>query len=129
MDSVKLSSSRYKEELREKEEKAKLKHKEKEKERRNDIQDIEREIKKIENGIEVADKAISDGSSKLEAHLSSKRLDPVKLQADIALIQMGIQRKKKLLEDLSNLLKKKESYAYVIEVNVDFFFQKKSAII
>ena len=129
MDSVKLSSSRYKEELREKEEKAKLKHKKKEKERRNDIQDIEREIKKIENGIEVADKAISDGSSKLEAHLSSKRLDPVKLQADIALIQMGIQRKKKLLEDLSNLLKKKESYAYVIEVNVDFFFQKKSAII
>ena len=71
------------------------------------IEDIDNEIKKIEKGIEIADEAIRDGSSKLNAHLSGKKIDPEKLQAD--LIQMGLQRKNKLSEELSNLRKKKKA--------------------
>ena len=38
-----------------------------------------------------------------------KKRDPEKLQADNALIQMGLQRGKKLSEELSNLRKKKKA--------------------
>ena len=74
-------------------------------------QNIDGEIHKIQQSIEIADKAISDGSTriKLEKHLAAKTLDPQKLQADNSLIQMGIQRKQKLTEDLSNLIKKKKA--------------------
>ena len=92
---------------------AKLKAKSAKRERetlyRNQIEDIDGEIHKIQQSIEIADKAISDGSSKWEKHLAAKTLDPQKFQADNSLIQMGIQRKQKLTEDLSNLILKSES--------------------
>ena len=109
IESVKLSRSKYEEELKEKERKSRSENKVKEIHNRNAIQDIETEIKKIERDIEVADKAISDGSSKLAAHLSAKKIEPEKLHEDNSLIQMGVQRKKKLSEDLSNLRKKKRA--------------------
>ena len=107
IESVKLSRSRYEEELKENEQKEASKNKEKEILNNNLIEDIDNEIKKIEKGIEIADEAIRDGSSKLNAHLSGKKIDPEKLQAD--LIQMGLQRKNKLSEELSNLRKKKKA--------------------
>ena len=67
---------------------------------------IDNETRKIERGIEGADKAIRDGSKKLEQHLASKTLDAEKLHSDNELIQMGLQRKRKLA-DLSNLKRKK----------------------
>ena len=67
---------------------------------------IDNEIRKIVRGIEDADKAIRDGSKKLEQHLASKTLDAEKLHSDNELIQMGLQRKRKLA-DLSNLKRKK----------------------
>ena len=109
LQSVKLSRSRYEEELREKEQKARSERMDKEIQSKNAIKDIDSEIKKIEMGIEVADKAISDGSRKLEVHLLARKLDPEKLQQDNSLIQMGLQRKKKLTEDLSHLIKKKKA--------------------
>ena len=60
-------------------------------------------------GIEVADKAISDGSRKLEVHLLARKLDPEKLQQDNSLIQMGLQRKKKLTEVSFSFNQEKES--------------------
>ena len=109
IESVKLSRSRYEEELKENEQKEASKNKEKEILNNNSIEDIDNEIKKIEKGIEIADEAIRDGSSKLNAHLSGKKIDPEKLQADNSLIQMGLQRKNKLSEELSNLRKKKKA--------------------
>ena len=76
---------------------------------KNELLNIDNEIRKIERGIEVADKAISDGSKKLEQHLASKTLDAEKLHSDNELIQMGLQRKSKLADDLSNLKKKKNA--------------------
>ena len=104
IESVKLSRSRYEEELKENEQKEASRNKEKEILNNNMIEDIDNEIKKIEKGIEIADEAIRDGSSKLNAHLSGKKIDPEKQQADS--IQMGLQRKNKLSEELSNLRKK-----------------------
>ena len=108
IESVKLSRSRYEEELKENEQKEASKNKEKEIQN-NSIQDIDKEIKRIEKGIEIADEAIRDGSIKLNAHLSAKKIDPEKLQADNSLIQMGLQRKNTLSEELSNLRKKKKA--------------------
>merc|ERR1711913_231907 len=65
LQSVKLSRCRYEEELREKE-KAKSERMDKEILSKKAIKDIDSEIKKIQIGIEVADKAISDGSKKLQ---------------------------------------------------------------
>ena len=109
IESVKLSRSRYEEELKENERKESSKNKEKEIQNNNSIEDIDIEIKKIEKGIEIADEAIRDGSSKLNSHLSAKKIDPEKLQADNSLIQMGLQRKNKLSEELTNLRKKKKA--------------------
>merc|ERR1711913_155268 len=102
------SRSRYEEELREKE-KAKSERMDKEILSKNAIKDIGSEIKKIQMGIEVADKAISDGSKKLQVYLIARKLDPEKLQKDNSLIQMGLQRKKNLNEDLSHLINKKKA--------------------
>ena len=106
---VSESCSKYKEELKANEEKARSLKRGKEAQNENSIRNIESEIKKTELGIEVAEKAISDGSSKLQAHLAANTLDPMKLQADSSLIQMGLERKKKLSEDLSNLIKRKKA--------------------
>ena len=95
IDSVKLSRKRYEEEQKALAEKKKKKANKK----GNDIQDIETEIKNLEKGIEVADQAISEGSSNLEAHLNAKHVDTKKLQADNHMIQMGLQRKRKLLQE------------------------------
>merc|ERR1711874_807090 len=94
LQSAKLSRSRYEEELREKE-KAKSERMDKEILSKNAIKDIDSEIKKIQMGIEVADKAISDGSKKLQVHLIARNLDPEKLQKDNSLIQKGLKKKKK----------------------------------
>ncbi|CAL4241631.1 unnamed protein product [Meganyctiphanes norvegica] len=109
LESVKLSRSRYEAELKANEQKAKSVIKEKEIKNKSEIEDIESKIRKIEKGIEVAEKAISDGSKQLEKHLRAKPLDPEKLQADNSLIQMGVQRKKKLAGDISKLRKKKKA--------------------
>ena len=74
---------------------------------KSELLKVESEIKNLETGIEVAEKAISDGSSRLERHLAKTPLDPVKLQADNALIQMGVQRRKKLNDELAILTKKR----------------------
>ena len=105
IDSVKLSRKRYEEEQKALAEKKKKKANKK----GNDIQDIETEIKNLEKGIEVADQAISEGSSNLEAHLNAKHVDTKKLQADNHMIQMGLQRKRKLLKEISELIKKKKA--------------------
>ena len=70
---------------------------------------IDNEIRKIVRGIEDADKAIREGSKKLEQRLASKTLDAEKLHSDNELIQMGLQRKKKLADDLTNLKRKKKN--------------------
>ena len=74
---------------------------------------IDNEIWKIVRGIEDADKAIREGSKKLEQRLASKTLDAENLYSDNELIQMGLQRKRKLA-DLSNLKKEKES---IVKIN------------
>ena len=43
----------------------------------------------------------------MDRHLAKTPLDPVKLQADNALIQMGVQRRKKLNDELAILTKKR----------------------
>lgn len=99
LTSVKMSRARYELELKSKEEeKSKTQSEMKE---GNELLIVEDQIKKMKKGIEVADKAISDGSMKLEKHLAANPLDQAKLQADNALIQMGLQRKKKLNEELA----------------------------
>ena len=108
LESVKLSRSKY-EEQKELALKAKSAKRERETLYRNQIEDIDGEIHKIQQSIEIADKVISDGSSKLEKHLTAKTLDLQKLQADNSLIQMGIQCKQKLTKDLSNLIKNKKA--------------------
>ena len=77
-----------------------LKKNKKEIQKKNEIHDIESEIKNLEKGIEVAYQAISEGSSNLQAHLNAKYIDTNKLQADNHMIQMGIQRKHKLSQEL-----------------------------
>ena len=57
-------------------------------------------IKDVEKVIEVADKAIKDGSDKLTCNLNHKPLNQQRLQYDNQMIQMAICRKKKLTEDL-----------------------------
>ena len=104
LESVKSSRSRYVQELKEKEVRSKRKRDNQEK---SELLKVESEIKNLETGIEVAEKAISDGSSRLERHLAKTPLDPVKLQADNALIQMGVQRRKKLNDELAILTKKR----------------------
>ena len=42
-------------------------------------------------------------------HLLARKSDTIKLQQNNYLIQMGLQRKKKLTEDLSHLIKKKKA--------------------
>ena len=74
---------------------------------KSELLKVESEIKNLETGIEVAEKPISDGSSRLEMHLAKTHLDSVKLQADNALIQMGVQRRNKLNDELAILTKKR----------------------
>ena len=57
----------------------------------------------------MAEKAIKDGSDKMDQHLAAKTLVAEKLQSDNALIQMGLERKRKLVADLSSLIKKKKA--------------------
>ena len=47
--------------------------------KRNEMYDIESEIKNLEKGIEVADQAISEGSSNLQAHINAKYIDTKKV--------------------------------------------------
>ena len=54
----------------------------------------------LKKGIEVADQAISEGSSNLQAHINAKCIDTKKLQADNHMIQMGLQRKHKLFQEI-----------------------------
>ncbi|CAL4118339.1 unnamed protein product [Meganyctiphanes norvegica] len=75
LESVKSSRSRYVQELKAKEVRSKGKWDNQEK---SELLKVESEIKNLETGIEVAEKAIRDGSSRLERHLSKTPLDPVK---------------------------------------------------
>ena len=105
LESVKCSRSRYVQELKAKEE-VRSKRK-RDSEDSSEFLKVESKIKNLETGIEVAEKAISDGSSRLERHLAKTPLDPVQLQADNALIQVGIERRKKLNDELAILTKKR----------------------
>ena len=99
------SYTRYVQELKAKEEvRSKRKRDNQEK---SELLIVETEIKSLETGIEVAEKVISDGISRMERHLAKTPLDPVKLQTDNALIQMGVQRRKNLNDELAILTKKK----------------------
>ena len=92
LESIKMSRTRYEQELKANEQ---VRSKSKEEiQGKNELLTVESEIKKLEKGIEVADKAISDGSSKLERHLVTTPFDPEKLQSDSALIKMGVQKRK-----------------------------------
>ena len=88
LESIKQSRNRYEEELKAIEQKKTNRAKVKTSQEKNELLDIDNEMRKIERGIEVADKAISDGSKKLEQHLASKAK---KLRSDNELIQMGHQ--------------------------------------
>ena len=101
------SRNRYEEELKSIEQKKINRAKVKTSQEKNELVNIDNETRKIERGIEGADKAIRDGSKKLEQHLASKTLDAEKFHSDNELIQMGLQRKRKLADDLSNLKRKK----------------------
>ena len=107
LESIKMSRNRYEQELKANEQARLNENKVQEIKEKNELLNIETEIKKLEKGIEVADKAISDGSKKLEYHLATTPLDPDKLQSDSALIQMGVQSKKKLTDDISILRDRK----------------------
>ena len=63
----------------------------------------------LEKELEVADQAISEGSSNLQAHINAKCIDTKNLQADNHMIQMGIQRKCKLSQEIFELIKKKKA--------------------
>ena len=106
MDSVKLSRSKY-EELKAKERNRFKTSEPNESQKRNELAETENKIKDVERGIEVADKAIKDGSDKLTRDLNKKPLNQEKLQYDNQMIQMGLRRKNKLTEDLSKLMAKK----------------------
>ena len=108
LEHVKQSSSRFHGELKTKERKQN-KEKEIDIQENNELSNIEDEIKIKEKGIEVAEQAISDGSKKLEQHLAVKKLNTAVLQKDNELIQMGMQRKRKLSDELANLMKKKNA--------------------
>ena len=109
LESVKSSRLKYEKELRANEIEAKGKTEEKEGRTRNAIEVIETEIKRIEKDIAIADNTIILVSKSLETHLTSKTLAPEKLQADNSLTQMGLQRKNKLSDELSSLIKRKKA--------------------
>ena len=94
LDEVKLSRSRYEEELKINEQIHSNDSKRNETQKRNELVDTENKIKDLERGIEVAYKAINDGSVKLNHDLKSKPLNQEKLNYDNEIIQMGLQRKK-----------------------------------
>ena len=77
-----------------------------ESQKRNELAETENKVKDVERGIEVADKAIKDGSDKLTCDLNHKQLNREVLQYDNQMIQIGLCRKRKLTEDLSKLIKK-----------------------
>merc|ERR1711874_676007 len=95
LESIK-QRNRYEEVLKSIEQKITNRAKVKTSQEKNKLLNIDNEIRKIQRGIEVADKAISDGSKKFEQHLASKTLHAEKLHSDNELIQMGLQRKRKL---------------------------------
>ena len=93
MDSVKLSRSKY-EELKAKERYWSKTSEPNESQEINELAETENKIKDVERGIEVADKAIKDGSDKLTCDLNYKPLNQERLQYDNQMIQMGLCRKK-----------------------------------
>ena len=103
----KKSRGRYEDEIRSKD-LEKVKNRKKDVQNDNELLEIENEIKIAEKGIEVAEKAISDGSQKLELHLAMRHINTDKIRSDHALIKMGLERKKKLEDDISDLKKKKK---------------------
>ena len=88
------NSRRYEEKLKATEQKQSEKPEEKAIQERNELLNIEKEISRVESGIEVAEKAISDGSKKLNQHFAANVLDPEKLHLinDNQMIQMGLLR-------------------------------------
>ena len=93
LDSIKLSRSKY-EELKAKERNCFKTGEPNESQKRNELAETENKIKDVERGIEVADKAIKDGSDKLTCDLNHKPLNQERLQYDNQMIQMGLCRKK-----------------------------------
>ena len=91
MDSVKLSRSKY-EVLKTKERYCSKTSEPNESQKK--LAETEYKIKDVEIGIEVADKAIKDGSDKLTCDLKHKPLNQERLQYDNQMIQMGLCRKK-----------------------------------
>ena len=108
LESVKASRGRYEAELAALSNLENAQSKDQERHKEIKIQEIEDEIRNIRRGIEVAEKAISDGSNKLQEHLKAKKLDVEKLQSDNSLIQMGMERKKRLAVELQEMESKKE---------------------
>lgn len=94
LQSIKQSRRRYEEKLKATEQKQSEKPEEKAIQERNELLNIEKEISRVESGIEVAEKAISDGSKKLNQHFAANVLDPEKLHLinDNQMIQMGLLR-------------------------------------
>ena len=82
--------------------------KEEEKEEQKTVADITRKIELKRTGIMVAEESISAANAKLQSILLEKNISRVELQKAQATLQMGIQRKSALENEISALEKKCE---------------------
>lgn len=71
------------------------------------LSDIDEQIKSKEERIRIADEAMMEGNKKLQAALSTKPLLPLRLQSASLQIDMGIERKRKLVEEMEILKKQR----------------------
>ena len=79
-------------------------------EKRNELEQIEAEISKIETCMTAATEIIEEGNEKLQEALSTKgKLDRNLVQRAQSKIEIGIDRKRKLEGQLDILMKKKRS--------------------
>ena len=74
-------------------------------------------MRRVESGIEVAVKALCDGSKKNQ-HLAANILDAGKLPSDNQMIQLALLRKNRLNNECSSLIEKKLCLNKQILINV-----------
>ena len=96
-------------EEKQKQEQLKLKNEEAKKtEKKNELVYIDKEIQLKTGDLKVAEDRISEGNLKLQKALRETKLSRKDIQEAQSLIDMGIERKRKVEEDLVQLNKKRK---------------------
>jgi len=90
-------------EKKKREEESRLKRKKEEVEEQKTVADIDRKIKLKRTGIMVAEETISSANAKLQSILLEKNISRVELQKAQSTLQMGLERKSALENEISAL--------------------------